>query len=334
VQAYLQQYPYASGPDEAMNERCLEEVRRKLTIRPRADDVDVTQLAPADCELDADARHRFESMAQDLGLSSTAIDAAIDDLGWKVSRVPRDAARVLSVGCGDGRELLLLRAVLPDAIICAHDWHDGLLPNLQAIADVRFREVNLADHLDPATDSYDVVFSNHVIEHMYDPVAMLRSVSTILRPGGALVTALPLDAGDDVPFVKELVAVADNPATLHRLDLHWVAAGHPWKTNAPDVCAALREADLRPRLLLQRSARPSRYYKGNRGSYSRSRAIRLAAFRATFGMLNRTCKMVMARPPEAFVRAWFAVQSRTSIGINRLRNDFSDELLFVAERPA
>jgi SAM-dependent methyltransferase len=40
-------------------------------------------------------------------------------------------------------------------------------------------------------ESFDAVFSSHVIEHVGNPVALLKEMSRILRPGGALITVLP-----------------------------------------------------------------------------------------------------------------------------------------------
>jgi SAM-dependent methyltransferase len=40
-------------------------------------------------------------------------------------------------------------------------------------------------------ESFDAAFSSHVIEHVGNPVALLREMRRILRPGGALITILP-----------------------------------------------------------------------------------------------------------------------------------------------
>ncbi|MGO9609832.1 MAG: class I SAM-dependent methyltransferase, partial [Verrucomicrobiia bacterium] len=40
-------------------------------------------------------------------------------------------------------------------------------------------------------ESFDVVFSSHVIEHVGNPVALFQEMRRILRPGGALITVLP-----------------------------------------------------------------------------------------------------------------------------------------------
>ena len=42
-----------------------------------------------------------------------------------------------------------------------------------------------------ADGTFDVVFSSHVIEHIGDPLSLVREMTRVLRPGGALVTVVP-----------------------------------------------------------------------------------------------------------------------------------------------
>ena len=333
MQAYLQQYPLASGPDETMNERCVEEVRHSFEIRLSAECADVVQLTPPECELSIAALQRFLELARRVSLGSGPTAVVLNDLGWKVNRLPPEARDVLSIGCGDGIELLFLRAVLPEARITAYDWKDKLLPGIGTAADVTYREVNFVEFLAGSSEQYDVIFSNHVLEHMYDPARILRVLFDRLRPGGILISALPLDGMKDVPFVDDLLAIAKAPDRLHPLDMQWVAAGHPWKTNPSDLHATLCASGFRQCQMLQRENHRSRHFAGSPASYKKHRDVRLRAFRILFGSLNRVAKRIALRPSPAFVRLWFAVQSRSAIGISRLRNEFSDEVLLVARRP-
>src|ERR1019366_9596147 len=40
-------------------------------------------------------------------------------------------------------------------------------------------------------DSFDVIYFNHVLEHIPDDVAALREVGRILKPGGLLILGVP-----------------------------------------------------------------------------------------------------------------------------------------------
>ena len=97
--------------------------------------------------------------------------------------------RLLDLGCGDGAHLGWLAAF-------AERIH-GSDYNLVRLARARHRAPDavlfLADILDhpAADDSFDIVFFNHVIEHIPDDMAALRTVQRILRPGGIVVLGTP-----------------------------------------------------------------------------------------------------------------------------------------------
>jgi SAM-dependent methyltransferase len=93
----------------------------------------------------------------------------------------------LDVGCGSGDFLLRMRGrgwevlgVEPDPVAAAAarrsdlDVRDGML------ADAAF-----------ADDTFDAIVLSHVIEHVHDPIALLRECHRVLRPGGVLVMMTP-----------------------------------------------------------------------------------------------------------------------------------------------
>jgi SAM-dependent methyltransferase len=103
--------------------------------------------------------------------------------GWK------KAERLLDLGCGDGNNL---RWLAPFA-----DRLYGSDYNLARLARAQARSTGatlfLADLLNYPIfdDSFDVVFFNHVIEHIPDDMAALSTVHRILKPGGLLVLGAP-----------------------------------------------------------------------------------------------------------------------------------------------
>src|SRR5918911_3350685 len=108
-----------------------------------------------------------------------------------------DDARILDVGCGDGFHLSLLRAFGKPG------WRlEGVEPSASAAQAAR--ESGLTVHqgivqqLDLPRDSYDLVLLIQTVEHVDDPVGVLRAVRSLLRPGGRVV--IVTDNTDTIDF--------------------------------------------------------------------------------------------------------------------------------------
>jgi len=95
--------------------------------------------------------------------------------------------RLLDVGCGNG-ELLSLAQKMGwkaegidfDATAVDAARRRGLTVHLGDL-----REGTFADH------AFDLVMSSHVLEHVPDPVALLRQCRRLLRPGGTVLAVTP-----------------------------------------------------------------------------------------------------------------------------------------------
>jgi len=112
-----------------------------------------------------------------------------------VHRLPIGAApaggRLLDVGCGSGLFLLWATELGWDA--------EGIEINATAVryaiaCGLRVRQGTI-DEVAYSDNSFDVVTMSHSLEHIRQPVAVLRSVSRMLRPGGKLYLSTPNRGG-------------------------------------------------------------------------------------------------------------------------------------------
>ena len=65
-----------------------------------------------------------------------------------------------------------------------------------------------------ADNSYDVIFCNHVLEHVNDYMKALRELRRILRPGGVLICSFPISP--DIDYVDEDPSVTSEEERLKR----------------------------------------------------------------------------------------------------------------------
>lgn len=103
----------------------------------------------------------------------------------RIARFPR----LLDMGCGDGNHLRWLSAFAEH--IYGSDYNPVRLA--RARAQLPNATLFMADILDfPAFDgSFDVIFFNHVIEHITDDIRALQTARRLLSPGGLLVLGTP-----------------------------------------------------------------------------------------------------------------------------------------------
>lgn len=95
--------------------------------------------------------------------------------------------RLLDIGCGNGAYLLQMRAL---------GWEvAGIDIDEQAIAACRARGLPVflgtLEECRFPDESFDVVTMNHVIEHVPDPLRLLRECRRVLSPGGYLALVTP-----------------------------------------------------------------------------------------------------------------------------------------------
>ena len=101
------------------------------------------------------------------------------------TRVPR----LLDLGCGDGNNLVWLSKYAE--MTYGSDYN--LVRLVRSKAQNPTAEIFAADILDfpSVDDAFDIIFFNHVIEHMPDDRSALASARRILNPGGLLIIGTP-----------------------------------------------------------------------------------------------------------------------------------------------
>ncbi len=115
--------------------------------------------------------------------------AGLDGFDYTVSYLPAPAAgaRCLEIGCGNGDQLASMQGF---------GWEvegvdfDPLAVRACRLRGLSVRTGTLAEQAYP--DGYfDAVYMFHVVEHVHDPIGLLRECGRVLRPGGVMVVLTP-----------------------------------------------------------------------------------------------------------------------------------------------
>lgn len=156
--------------------------------------------SPRPEESDIDEKYRFlEELGQDAGqLCASSVEQRRSELLWRYLRRRVDLAGVRSVldyGGGDGH---LMRAFRENGMSCSLvDYSRNCAPGM----------VKLADTIDrvPAECIFDLIICNHVIEHVADPLRVVKTLIRHLRNDGHLFVEVPMEMWKRVPSPREPV---------------------------------------------------------------------------------------------------------------------------------
>lgn len=135
--------------------------------------------------------HKMGFGTGELAFASQAYEEKHDDgsshrtlLGWMARR---SQARVLDLGCSDGRVAQRLRDLGHHVTGVDVEALDGVKERVD-----RFVQANLDQGLPPDLDGpYDVVLAADVLEHLRHPEELLDQLHDVLAPGGTVLASVP-----------------------------------------------------------------------------------------------------------------------------------------------
>lgn len=108
-----------------------------------------------------------------------------------LARIPRDARRVLDIGCGAGATAAAYRRINPRAELLGVEPDPDLARAAAPVLD-QLHTLDIETSLPPIADgTLDAVLFGDVLEHLRDPWSVLARTAPLLAPGGVLLACVP-----------------------------------------------------------------------------------------------------------------------------------------------
>ena len=100
--------------------------------------------------------------------------------------------KVLDVGCGSGTVAKKIQEA--GHTVKGIDFSEEALKRAKERG-IDTAQCNLDEGIPEPSDSYDVVWEGDIVEHVFDPIGLLKESARVLKPGGHLMVTIPNDVG-------------------------------------------------------------------------------------------------------------------------------------------
>lgn len=204
--------------------------------------------------------------------------------------------RLLEVGCGSGQMLKFMQ----DLGWCVEgvDFDPAAVENAKAKGlQVRLGTLESQEYPE---DYFDAIIMSHLIEHVHDPLQLLRECNRILRPGGNLVVVTPNGESWGHKLYGDAWRGLEPPRHLHVFTI-------------PSLHCLAEKAGFK-------KLRISTTIRGANGLFMASRSI------------QRTGKHVNGGPQPRAVRIWARGMQLAEWAILKVKPDVGEEIALMGEK--
>ena len=116
-----------------------------------------------------------------------AVSRSKSDKKMRLLRLPQRGAKLLDIGCGNGAFLQQMQQLGWE--VAGLDFDAEAVRACQAAGIPAVQ--GTIETADFAASSFDAITLSHVIEHLYDPIAVLQQCVRLLKPGGQFYIETP-----------------------------------------------------------------------------------------------------------------------------------------------
>jgi 2-polyprenyl-3-methyl-5-hydroxy-6-metoxy-1,4-benzoquinol methylase len=110
----------------------------------------------------------------------------------KSASIHPQSLKILDIGCGSGR----IGKKMQDTgyQVSGLDFSEEAIK--KAVSNgINAKQANLDDGIPEQDNSYDVIWAGDIIEHVFDPIGLLKESQRVLKKGGVILITIPSDVG-------------------------------------------------------------------------------------------------------------------------------------------